>query len=208
VIHTFPQRGPEWNAYKIGRIGASRISDIIAKTKSGYSTSRANYRAELLCERLTGIAPERYRSNHMEWGIETEAEARAAYAFYSGNNVTEVGFIDHPTIEMCGCSPDGLIGEDGGCEIKSPLTATHIDTLLGAPLPDKYMVQCQWAMACSGRAWWDWVSFDPLLPENARLFVKRIERDDRRIRELEGEVKTFAFELERLVDRVKNYGQA
>jgi putative phage-type endonuclease len=208
MIHTFPQRSPEWYAYKLGRISASRIADIIAKTKSGPSASRANYRAELLCERLTGQAQESYTNAAMQWGIDNEQAARDAYSWRTDCNVTEIGFADHPVIEMAGCSADGIMGNcQALIEIKAPNSATHLDTLLGAPVADKYIVQMQWQMAClPGTEFCDFVSYDPRLPENARLFIKRIMRDEKRIRELEEEVRVFAFELAQLVKRIKAYG--
>jgi putative phage-type endonuclease len=157
----------------------------------GWGASRANYEAQLIAERLTGETTSGFTNAAMQWGIETEPEARAAYQFYADSEVEEVGFIDHPTIAMSGASPDGLVGVlaslDGLIEIKCPNTATHLATLLDSKVPAKYMTQMQWQMACTERAWCDWVSYDPRLPESMRLFVQRIERDDKRIQELEKE---------------------
>jgi len=194
------QKTPEWVAARIGRVTASRVADIVAKTKSGYSTSRANYMAELLCERLTGKASDFFQSSAMQWGTETEPMACAAYESRSGNLVTATGLVVHPEIEMAGASPDGLIDEDGLIEIKCPLTATHIDTLLGKSVPGKYVTQIHWQMACTGRSWCDFVSFDPRMPEEMQLFIKRVERDDKLVQELEKEVKLFLAELD---DKVK-----
>ena len=189
------QGSPEWFAIRCGKVTASRVADVVAKTKSGPSTSRANYMAELIAERLTGQPAERFSNAAMAWGTEKEPEARDAYCFYRGETVKEVGFIHHPTIEQSGCSPDGLVGDDGLVEIKCPNTANHLDTLLGQMVPSKYINQIQWQLACSGRQWCDFVSYDPRLPENMRLFIKRMPRDEKRIAELETEVAGFLLEV-------------
>lgn len=189
------QRTPEWFAARTGKVTASRVADVIAKTKSGYSTSRANYVAELVVERLTGTPAESFTNGAMKWGTEQEPHARNLYAFHADVDVAEVGFVPHPTIAESGASPDGLVGDDGLVEIKAPNSATHIDTLLGQRVPEKYVTQMQWQMACTGRAYCDFVSFDPRLPPSMRLFVKRVERDDACIATLEAEVSTFLAEV-------------
>jgi putative phage-type endonuclease len=196
------QGTPEWFAQRLGKVTASRVADVIAKTKTGYSTSRANYLAQLVAERLTGQAAESFSNAAMQHGTETEPLARMAYETETGLMVTEVAMIDHPTIVMTGASPDGLVGESGLVEIKCPNTATHIDTLLSDKAPTKYIPQMQWQMVCTGRAWCDFVSFDPRLPEDMQLFVKRVERDDAYIAELEAEVKTFLIEVESTVNKL------
>jgi putative phage-type endonuclease len=196
------QGTPEWFAQRLGKVTASRVADVIAKTKTGYSTSRANYLAQLVAERLTGQAAESFSNAAMQHGTETEPLARMAYETETGLMVTEVAMIDHPTIPMTGASPDGLVGESGLVEIKCPNTATHIDTLLSDKAPTKYIPQMQWQMVCTGRAWCDFVSFDPRLPEDMQLFVKRVERDDAYIAELEAEVKTFLIEVESTVNKL------
>lgn len=190
------QGSAEWKALRCGKVTASRVADIIAKTKSGYSASRANYAAELVAERLTGNVQESYTNAAMQHGTLTEPEARVAYEFRTDLTVTEVGFVEHPNIGMTGASPDGLVGEDGLVEIKCPNTATHIDTLLTGKVPTKYETQMHWQMACTGRKWCDYVSYDPRLPESMRLFVARLHRDDARIAELEKEVTAFLSELD------------
>ena len=193
------QGSPEWAAMRLGKATASRIADVVAKTKTGWGTSRANYMAELIAERLTGVAAENYTNAAMQWGTEKEPDARAAYEFLTNAEVELMAFAQHPTIEMSGASPDGLVSSDGLIEIKCPNTATHLDTLLGATVPSKYTVQIQWQMACTGRAWCDFVSFDPRMPESMRLFVHRITRDDKMIEELEGQVRDFLAEIDRKV---------
>lgn len=188
-----------WKEMRLGRATASRIADITAKTKTGYSTSRANYAAELIAERLTGNAAEGYTNAAMQWGTEKEPEALAAYEFLTNQEIERVAFVPHPTIAMSGASPDGLVGDAGLIEAKCPNTATHLDTLLGAPIPSKYITQTMWQMACTGRQWCDWVSYDPRLPEEMRLYVYRIERDNALITILEKEVTLFLAEVDRKV---------
>jgi putative phage-type endonuclease len=194
-MHSCDQRSAEWFSARLGKATASKVADIIAKTKSGPSASRANYRAQLVAERLTGAPAETFSNAAMQWGTDTEAEARDAYQVHALCSVIEVGFADHPVIPMSGASPDGLVGDDGLVEIKCPNTATHIDTLLGKKVPAKYQAQIQWQLACTGRAWCDFVSYDPRLPETMRLFAQRVERDDAMIAELEAEVTAFLTEV-------------
>lgn len=196
------QGSPEWFAERLGKVTASRVADVVARTKSGWGASRANYMAQLVAERLTGVVQESYTNAAMQHGIETEPEARSAYEFWRDAAVVEAGFIPHPSIGMTGASPDGFVGDDGLVEIKCPNTATHIDTLLGQAVPSKYVTQMQWQIACTGRAWCDFVSYDPRLPEAMRLFVRRVERDDVMVRALERDVVDFLRELDATVDKL------
>lgn len=189
------QGSDEWKALRLGKVTASRVADVVAKTKSGYSASRANYMAQLITERLTGTVAEAYTNAAMIHGTECEPEARSAFEFYQGVTVEEVAFVPHPKIDQAGSSPDGLIGNDGLLEIKCPQSATHLETLLGQAVPAKYETQMQFQMACTGRQWCDFVSYDPRMPENMRLFIKRLPRDDKRIAELETEIASFLLEM-------------
>lgn len=202
------QRTPEWFQIRAGKVTASRIGDLMATTKTGYSASRANYMAQLVCERLTGLPQESYSNAAMQWGTDQEPIARAEYEALRSVFVDEMGFAIHPTIENAGASPDGLVGEDGLIEIKCPNTATHIETLLSGEPDAKYVKQMMWQMACTGRAWCDFVSFDPRMPENLRLFIKRVQRDDKLIAEIEGEVRKFLAELEEKVQKLKGINHA
>lgn len=203
------QRTDEWHAARLGKVTASRVADVVAKTKTGYGASRANYMAELICERLTGVPQDSFVSSAMQWGTDTEPLARAAYEAASGELVIETGFVPHSQVVSSGASPDGLIGEDGLLEIKCPNTSTHIDTLLGQSVPAKYMTQMQWQMACTGRKWCDFVSFDPRMPEGMRMFVKRVQRDDAMIADLVKEVTIFLEEIDKKInDLSKLYGDA
>jgi putative phage-type endonuclease len=198
------QRTEEWFAARLGRVTASRVADVIAKTKTGYGASRANYAAQLICERLTGVQAETYTNAAMQWGTDREPEALALYEFESGEEVSAIGFVDHPRIAMSGASPDGLCGDVGLVEVKCPITATHLDTLLGQTVAGKYVTQIQWQLACTGRQWCDFVSFDPRLPADLRLFVKRVERDDALIEELEVEVIAFLVEIDAKLAALSN----
>lgn len=198
------QRSPEWFAARLGKVTASRVADLMAQTKSGYSASRANYMAELICERLTGEQAERFTNAAMQWGTDTEPQARAAYAFMRDADVAECGFVLHPSIADFGASPDGLVGEDGLVEIKCPSTATHIDTLLTETVPGKYITQMQVQMACTGRAWCDFVSFDPRLPADLQMWVCRVDRDENAINAIEAETVKFLGELAAKVDALRS----
>lgn len=194
------QGSAEWLAIRCGKVTASRVADVIAKTKTGYGASRANYMAELIAERLTGAPAEKFISGPMAWGTEKEPEARALYEFLTDAEVSQVGFVPHPTISDSGASPDGLVSDDGLVEIKCPNTATHIDTLLGQSIPAKYETQMQWQMACTGRQWCDFVSYDPRMPDNMRMFVRREARNDAMIAEISEEVGKFLAELDAKVE--------
>ena len=202
MIEMMDQGSDEWFAIRIGKVTASRVADIIAKTKSGYSTSRDNYMAQLICERLTNQKGESFTNAAMQHGTETEPLARAAYEALKDVLVDEVGFVPHPSIKMAGASPDGLVGDDGLLEIKCPNTATHIDTLLSESVPTKYFTQMQFQLACTGREWCDFVSFDNRLPEELQLFVKRVPRDDAYIKQIEAEIVQFLAELDDKINKL------
>jgi putative phage-type endonuclease len=202
------QRSPEWYAQRLGKATASRIKDVVARTKTGFSTSRQNYAAELIAERLTGIPADSYVSPAMRWGEDHENEAKELYADRLGMVVEPAEFIDHPEIGWSGASPDGYVAGDGLVEVKCPLTATHIDTLLGGSIDGGHLTQMQWQMACTGRLWCDYVSFDPRLPPRMQFHVRRVERDLSRILELETEVTTFLREVaQRTGELIDLYGR-
>lgn len=197
------QRTEEWYQARLGKVTASRIADIIATTKTGWSASRANYEAQLIAERLTGQPQENYINAAMQWGIDYEEEARNAYSFYKDCEVIEVGFIDHAGIKMSGASPDGLIGEHGLLEIKCPTTATHLNFLLTESIPKKYQLQMYWQMACTDRWWCDFVSYDPRLPADLQLKIIRIERNEDFIIELEKDVTEFLCDLQTKLNTIE-----
>ena len=197
------QRSTEWFTARLGKVTASRVADVIAKTKTGYSTSRDNYMAQLVCERMTGTQGESYNNAAMQWGTDQEPLARAAYEAAKDVLVDEVGFVIHPTISNAGASPDGVVGEVGLIEIKCPNTATHIDTLLSDKVPSKYIPQMQWQMACTGSFWCDFVSFDPRMPEGLQLFIQRVDLDAEYVKMLEAEITGFLGELETKIEKLK-----
>lgn len=203
TVHMMEQRSPEWFRHRLGRVTASRISDVMAQTKTGPSAARKNYAADLIAERLTGESREGFTNAAMQWGAEIEPQARLAYEFMTDVSVSEVGFIDHPVIAMAGCSPDGLIGEFGMVEIKCPNTATHIDTLLTGSIDGKYLKQMQFQMACAQRQWCDFVSFDPRLPPEMQLFIKRVDADKEEISRIEAAVEQFLIEIGQTVVELK-----
>ena len=190
------QGDTEWFEARCGKVTASRIADVMVKTKSGYGSGRKNYMTQLAIERLTGQVADSYSNAAMQWGILTEPMAREAYEIETGQIVREVGFIDHPSIEMSGASPDGLVGKDGLLEIKCPNSSTHLDTLLSGKVPQKYVLQMHWQMACTERRYCDFVSYDPRFPEELQLFIKRVEWDRELDEEIYREVQTFLIELD------------
>lgn len=196
----------EWHEARLGRVTASRIADVMMKpTTAGYQ----NYRAQLVCERLTGNPTETFVSAAMQHGTDTEPQARAFYELETGFDVEQVGFIEHPTLKMSGASPDGLINDDGGLEIKCPQPATHIKSLTGADIDRKYMLQMQWGMACTGRQWWDFISFCPSLPDEMQMFRQLVPRNPELIEEITEAVTKFLADVDRLTaDLTRKYRDA
>jgi putative phage-type endonuclease len=183
----------EWFAERCGRVTASRIVDVMAKKGTA---ARANYAAQLMTERLTGTTGPSFTNAAMEWGTETEPQARAMYSFIEGIEVEETGFHVHPQIEGSGASPDGLAGKNGLVEIKCPNSNTHFNTLLGKKIDRKYVLQMQWQMACTEKEWCDFVSFDPRLTPAKQYFCQRVNRDEELIGEIEVEVRQFLAEID------------
>lgn len=196
------QRTPEWFAARLGKATASRIADVMAKTKVGYAASRENYLMELALERITNTQAPSFTNAAMQWGVDTEPAARAAYEAATGNFVTEVGMVDHPSIPMSGASPDGLVGDDGLIEIKCPESKQHLKNLSTRKPDSKYIFQMQWQMACTGRKWCDFVSYDPRFPHHLQLLIVRMERDKDLIAEIEKEVLFFLNEVTEMVERI------
>lgn len=206
-LTTIPQGSDEWKAARCGSLGASVIHEVMAKTKTGYSASRANRLAKILLERLTGREEDIFVTKAMQQGKDREPEARTAYTFLTDNDVTEVGIFVHPVIPRTHASPDGLVGEDGLIEIKCPEPAEHLETIRLQRIPDKYVKQMLWQMRCTGRQWCDFVSYNPDFPGNMRLFVKRVRWDEIQITEIEAEVIKFMADLgEKIGDLERIYG--
>jgi putative phage-type endonuclease len=188
-----------WVAARLGKVTASRVADVMAMTKKGPSERRSHYLAELIAERLTGLPKDQPLTGAMLWGLETEPHARNAYEAATETAVAETGFVRHPEIFMAGCSPDGLVGLDGLIEIKCPQSLTHVETLIAGAVPERHRAQIQWQLACTGRQWCDFVSFDPRMSGKPRLFIDRVPRDDAAIAAMEEQVSLFLAELEMLM---------
>lgn len=197
------QRTDEWFEARLGKVTASRIVDVMAKTKTGYGASRGKYMDQLLDEIVTGQPTFGFTNAAMQHGIDTEPKARLYYEILTNVDVEEVGFIVHPRIEQSGASPDGLVGDEGMIEIKCPNTSTHRQFLVTEKIERRYMLQMQWQMACADRAWCDFVSFDNrLLDVDRHGAVLRVERNQAMIEEIEHEVEEFIDEMNR---KLKQY---
>lgn len=193
------QGSEEWHQLRLGKVTASRVSDVMASGRgSGESKTREKYKNEVIRERLTGKQVQGYINPSMERGTLLEPIARASYEVLHNVIVDQVPFIDHPTIKMAGCSPDGLVGDNGLIEIKIPNPENHIKALLtdNKELITTYFSQVQWQLACSNRSWCDLISFDPDLSEEYQFSISRIYRDDEWIKQAENEVIKFLSEVE------------
>ena len=198
------QRSEEWRLARLGHATGSMIRCVLAKGRgSAEPATRANYRAQLIAERLTGESCEdRFENAAMRRGTEMEPEARARYEAHADTLVEQVGFVPHPSIEWAGCSPDGLVGSEGLVQIKCPSPKVHIETVMAQEIPCEYVPQMQFEMACTGRAWNDFVSFDDRMPDDIQIFVKRLQRDDAAIARIEGEVRRFIAEVDEYVEKL------
>lgn len=193
------QGSPEWLAARAGSLGASQVADALARTKSGWGASRANVRGQLVRERITGKPTETFCSAAMQRGKDLEPQARAAYAFMQDREVTEIGMVRHPTIKGSHCSPDGLCDDDGLVEIKCCGDARHYELLTGSEPEDRYVKQCLWQMACTGRQWVDLAYFNPEWPVEMQMVIHRIDRDADLLTEIETEVRAFLAEVDEAV---------
>lgn len=203
------QGTPEWLAARAGSLGASSIADALAKTKTGWGASRANIASRLVTERLTGRPVETFVNEAMRRGTELEPQARAMYSLHTGHDVTEVGIVPHPVIAHSHCSPDGLIGSDGMVELKCCGASRHIELLNDSPPEDRYIKQCQWQLACTGREWVDLAYFNPDLPASMQLVIHPIKRDEALITEMEDAVAAFLAEVAETVAKLETrYGKA
>jgi putative phage-type endonuclease len=204
VIEMMEQRTDDWFTARLGKVTASSLYKVLAKTKTGYGADRGNYMTQLVLERVTGTKADSYTNAAMQWGIDQEPFARAAYEASRGVMVDEVGFIPHPTIAAAGASPDGLVGDDGMVEIKCPDSKTALECWLAEnPVESKYFAQMQWQMRCADRSWCDYVVFDPRMPAKAQLFVVRVLRDDKWLADVESEVIKFLAEVDAKVAALK-----
>jgi len=206
------QRSAEWFSARLGKVTASKIDDIMVKTKYGESQYTKKYKLQLVTERLTNKVVPLFMNAAMAHGVEFEDEARVEYAnkmkLLIGTDVREVGLIDHPTIPMSAASPDGMVDfpngdKDGLIEIKCPQPMTHTETLESGVIAKKYIHQMQWQMACTGKKWCDFVSYHPDFPKEYQLFIKRVERDDDLISRCEESVSNFLKEVDDKIKTIK-----
>jgi putative phage-type endonuclease len=199
------QRTEGWILDRLGCVTASCVGQVMTK---GGGATRKNYMMKLLCERLTGNREEGYQNAAMQRGTDLEAIARSAYEIDKGVMTVETGFVLHSTIAGFGASPDALVGADGLVEIKCPNTATHVDFLQGASIDKAYIWQMQAQMACTGRKWCDFVSFDDRLPESLQYKCVRVELDEVAQREMMTEISRFLTELEALQNSLTQQKEA
>ena len=197
------QRTDDWFEARMGKVTASKVADILAKTRSGPAASRKNYMMQLLCERLTGNREDSYQNAAMMRGTELEPFARIAYEAVQGETVEEVGFINHPEIVGFGASPDGLVGPNGLVEIKCPNTAQHVEFLRTGIIESRYDWQMRAQMACANRDWCDFASYDDRLPEHLQLKVVRVYREEEKELEMLEAINKFLFELSALESELK-----
>ncbi|EJF82317.1 lambda exonuclease family protein [Bartonella doshiae] len=194
------QRTAEWFQARLGKVTASNVYNIISKTAKGLPTSKyEDYKMKLMTERLTGETSQSYTTSAMQWGIEHEDDALKEYAFIYDTEVTRCGFIQHPTMEMAGASPDGFVGEDGLVEIKCPQSANHLRFFMDGNIKPEYIAQIQFQMACTGRKWCHFVSYNPQFVGRStrlRMKIKRILRDEKHIEEINKAVETFLAEID------------
>jgi len=197
------QQTPEWLKARIGKCTGSRVKDALSFLKNGQpSQKRKDYLTDVVTERLTGFAVEHYVTPAMQWGIDTEEYASSAYEVVSGNDVEEVGIAEHPSIPMFSASPDRYVGNDGIVEIKCPITTTHVEWMMAGLIPEEHLWQLTAEMACSGRKWVDFVSFDPRLPPRNQVFIRRLLRDEERIAFMEAGVIQFLSEVDAMVAKL------
>ena len=190
------QGSPEWFAMRCGKVTASRIADVMAKPREPGKGMRVNYMWQIVVERLTRQPMKTYQSKTMAEAHEWEPMARAAYTFHTDHEVEQVAFVDHIDIPLCGCSPDGLVGSEGLVEIKCPELTAHMDTMLKDTIPSEYYKQMMFQMACTGRRWCDYVSFNADLPERMRKAIIRVDRDGTAISAMEAEVRSFQTQVD------------
>jgi hypothetical protein len=195
-LRKLTQGTPEWLTARRGKVTASRCYDLTARTKKGYSASRANYLWELIAEHITGRCVEHYVSQAMEWGLEQQPFAQAAYEVARDCSCESVGLIAHPSIEFFASSPDCTVGDEGLAEFKCPTDRVHLEYLKAGVIPEEYVPQLVAQMACMPeRKWNDFVSFNPNMPYGMQLFIRRLKRDEKQIAELEKEVHGFLADL-------------
>lgn len=200
------QRTAQWFQARLGKVTASNVYNVLSKTAKGTPKSKyEDYKIKLMTERLTGEISQSYPTPAMQWGIEHEEEALKEYAFIYDTEVTRCGFIQHPTINMAGASPDGLIGENGLIEVKCPQSPNHLRFFIDDNIKPEYHAQMQFQMACTERQWCDFISYDPRFAGDSsylRMKIKRIYRDDKQIEQINQAVEAFLAEIEQEIQRI------
>ncbi|EJF74212.1 hypothetical protein MCO_01838 [Bartonella sp. DB5-6] len=200
------QRTAEWFQARLGKVTASNIYNILSKTTKGLPTSKyEDYKIKLITERLTREISPYYETEDMRWGVEHEDDALKEYAFIYDADITKCGFIQHPTIEMAGASPDGLIGEDGLIEVKCPRSVNHMRFCISDEIKPEYHAQMQFQMACTGRKWRHFISYNPQFVGRStglRMKIKRVHRDEKQIEEINKAVEAFLAEIEREIQQL------
>jgi len=199
IVLDCKQLGPEWFAARAGVPSASNFDKIVT-TKGEPSAQAKNYMYQLAGERLTGAKTETHQSAAMQRGIELEAEARSLYELMTDETVQTVGICYPNEDKKYSCSPDGLVGEDGGTEIKCPLIHTHVGYLLDGKLPTAYFQQVHGSMLVAGRKWWDFMSYYP----GIKPFIIRVQRDEQFCKKLHAQLIKFCMELDKTVGKLMN----
>lgn len=201
------QRTPEWYQARVGYLTASCAGDMLAQIKTGEAAARRDLRTRLVLERLTNASQENsYVNADMQRGMDKEPDALAAYEALTGQLVTPVGFLAHDDL-LAGCSPDGLVGADGGLELKCPKSATHLGYLRAKGLPKDYIGQIQHSLWITGRRWWDFVSFDDRFPSPLQLFHVRVTRSDAEVNAYELMARQFLADVERELEEVRSLAE-
>lgn len=201
-----PQEGAAWIAARVGKVTASNVWKIVRRQKNGNPyAAYDDYLTQLVLERLTGRAADNFVSDAMQIGTMREDGAALHYAMETGADVQFAPFVDHPTIADCGASPDRLVDDMGLVEIKCPQPKAHMDFLMTGAIPENYWWQMQWQMACTERAWCDFMSYSPDFDARPALVakIKRIERDDAAITEAENLVMVFIEEVKAQVAKLE-----
>ena len=201
AIH-LEQGTDEWKMARLGHVSASNLDAVMAKVKTGESKTRLDYKIRVATEQITNAIQDSYSNQYMEWGIEQEPFARMAYEACTESFVEKTGFWKHPDIKWFGCSPDGLVGDDGLIEIKCPKSTTHVKYLLDNKLPEDYYWQVHGQMLVTGRKWVDFISFDPRMPEHKQLFIIRVDRDEEIMAQLKVAVIGFLSEVDEMIQKI------
>lgn len=216
IITDVPQGSAEWHALRRGSATASRFKDVMSKGRAKGTVGKAynSYLLELAAEHLTGETDDDLSHvKAIQWGNEHESEARAAYMFTTGLNVREVTYCVRTDIDNVGGSPDGLCYGDGdeilgGVEFKAPYkSSTHVRYIQENKLPDEYFWQVHGCMFLCDTPWWDFISYDPRMPKGSRVFMLRVERDEKLMIDLEARLRAFSADLSSLLREVERHAQ-